>query len=723
VNETRYSLQRRFGGERQTPHTASWVAQRIHEEKEESSIGILLAWTHLRRYQEVTPDTIDLLNSLPDTEAVEALKELKQPKKYVQGIGGNKLSTKVVVKTHNELVDTITLIDSGCTGSCVHSRFVKKYKIPTRKLPRPIPVYNADGTLNKHGAITETITIELTIQDHLEIIELAVSDLGSSDIFLGHEWLKNHNPNIDWRKSLLFFNRCSSKCRFHQYNMEIDTDHEAQASTDKQTDEQSNISYEDEDRLFVFDVDSYLESDSFNINRTNYDYVKNYNPEIGKTQKWIEVVPETYHDYEDVFTKKEFDKLPERRPWDHAIELTPGFKPVDCKTYPLSKAEQEKLQEFIEENLRTGRIVSSKSPMASPFFFVKKKDGALRPTQDYRKLNEATIKNRYPLPLVSKLIDRFHTSKIFTKMDVRWGYNNIRIKEGDEWKAAFRTNMGLFEPTVMFFGLMNSPATFQNFMNHIFRDLIAKGVVEVYMGDILVHTITIEEHRQVTREVLRILRENNLFLKPEKCVFHQTEVEYLGMIVGNGTVRMDPAKIQAIRDWPIPKTKRELQRFLGFCNYYRRFIKNYSKHAKPLTILTGNTNYTWSTDQQTAFETLINAVTSEPTLTMPDEKGQFRIEADSSDYAIGAILSQHQDDKWHPIAYLSKALTETQRNYEIYDKEMLAIMLSLEEWRHYLIGADEVFEIWTDHQNLQYFRQPQKVNRRFTLWPPHLGES
>ena len=132
--------------------------------------------------------------------------------------------------------------------------------------------------------------------------------------------------------------------------------------------------------------------------------------------------------------------------------------------------------------------------MASPFFFVKKKDGALRPTQDYRKLNEATIKNRYPLPLVSELIDRLHASKIFTKMDVRWGYNNIRIKEGDEWKAAFRTNMGLFEPTVMFFGLTNSPATFQNFMNHIFRELIAKGVVEVYMDDILVHTITIEEH-------------------------------------------------------------------------------------------------------------------------------------------------------------------------------------------------------------------------------------
>src|SRR6202040_1325242 len=172
------------------------------------------------------------------------------------------------------------------------------------------------------------------------------------------------------------------------------------------------------------------------------------------------------------------------------------------------------------------------SPLASPFFFVKKKDGKLRPTQDYRKLNEATIKNRYLLPLISELVDRLRGAKVFTKMDVRWGYNNIRIKEGDEWKAAFRTNVGLFEPTVMFFGLMNSPATFQNFMNHIFKDLIHQCVVSVYMDDILIHTTTHSQHQQIVKEVLRILRDNDLFLKPEKSIFHADDVEYLGMIVG-----------------------------------------------------------------------------------------------------------------------------------------------------------------------------------------------
>lgn len=437
VKETRHNLQRRYGGKPQTPHTASWVAQRIHEEQEPKSIGILLAWTHSRRAREVNAETVKLINDLPDSEAQEVLEELRGPKKYVQGIGGNKLSTRVIVEVNGLPIEITALIDSGCTGSCVHKKFVKEHKIPTKKLPRPIPVYNADGTLNKNSAITQTITLELTIQDHLETVELAVSDLGNSDIFLGHEWLKRHNPNIDWKKSTLLFNRCPHRCRFHGFSTEIDEDDNLppQHSEDEET--KDPISYEDGDRLFVFNVDTYLKSNPTTINRTNYDYVKNYNPEIGKTQKWSDVVPKEYHDFTDIFTKKDFDKLPERRPWDHAIELTPGFKPVDCKTYPLSKAEQDKLQEFIEENLETGRIVPSKSPMASPFFFVKKKDGSLRPTQDYRKLNEATIKNRYPLPLVSELIDCLQGSKVFTKMDVRWGYNNIRIKEGDEWKAAF----------------------------------------------------------------------------------------------------------------------------------------------------------------------------------------------------------------------------------------------------------------------------------------------
>ncbi len=444
----------------------------------------------------------------------------------------------------------------------------------------------------------------------------------------------------------------------------------------------------------------------------------------GKDAKMFEeMVPEWCRDFADLFEKDNFDELPEPKTWDHAIELTPNASAnLDCKVYPLNRNEQAELDKFLEENLASGRIRPSKSPMASPFFFVKKKDGKLRPVQDYRKLNEMTIKNRYPLPLISELMDKLRGAKYFTKCDVRWGYDNVRIKNGDEWKAAFRTNRGLFEPTVMFFGLTNSPATFQWMMNDIFKDLIASGAVTVYLDDILIMSKTKAEHRHITREVLKILRKNKLFLKAEKCEFETLETEYLGVIISEGSIRMDPVKIAGIAEWPVPTKKVQLQSFLGFTNFYQRFIRGYSKVVKPMMQLTGNDPWTWGKAQQNAFEELKRLLAEEVVLAIPTENGKFRVEADASEGAIGAVLSQEQDGKWCPVAFLSKSLTITERNYEIYDKELLAIMLALDEWRHYLMGATQDFEIWTDHQNLQYFRKPQKLNRRQARWVTELAE-
>lgn len=210
-------------------------------------------------------------------------------------------------------------------------------------------------------------------------------------------------------------------------------------------------------------------------------------------------------EFSDVFSEKEFEHLPERRPWDHAIELTPGSKPVDCKVYPLLPQQQVALEEFLKENLCTGQIQTSQSPMASPFFFIKKKDGKLRPIQDYRELNKMTVLNKYPLPLIQELVDKLKQSTYFTKLDIRRGYNNIRIKEGDKWKATFKTNRGLFEPTVMFFGLTNLPATFQAFMNTILKDLVDKGHVIVYLDDMLIFMTDLKEHKKLVRCVLQIL--------------------------------------------------------------------------------------------------------------------------------------------------------------------------------------------------------------------------
>jgi transposase InsO family protein len=438
-----------------------------------------------------------------------------------------------------------------------------------------------------------------------------------------------------------------------------------------------------------------------------------------KSTDFKEIVPTYLHEFEEVFNKISFDSLPAHKQWDHAIELIPQAVPRSCKVYPLSPSEQRELDIFLEENLRTGRIRPSKSPMASPVFFIKKKDGSLRLVQDYRALNDLTIKNRYPLPLISELVNKLKGAKLFTKLDVRWGYNNVRIKPGDEWKAAFRTNRGLFEPLVMFFGLTNSPATFQTMMDDIFRDLVAEGVVCIYLDDILIFTQERKEHQRVTRLVLERLRQHKLFLKPDKCDFEQTAIEYLGLIISEGQVSMDPVKVAGVRDWPVPANKKEVQSFLGFVNFYRRFVQDFSHHARPLFDLTKKAEeWHWGTAQQEAFDRLKSAITSTPILVLPADDEPFRIEADSSDFATGAVLSQHTetDEKWHPVSFYSKSLSPVERNYDVHDKELLAIIRALDEWRHLLEGTRHKVEIWTDHKNLEYFRTAKKLNRRQARW-------
>jgi len=391
--------------------------------------------------------------------------------------------------------------------------------------------------------------------------------------------------------------------------------------------------------------------------------------------------PDRYvKDFSPVFTKSTFDELPPRRSWDHAIELKGDMKPLTSKVYPLSKSEQVALDKFVTEHLASGRIRPSKSPFAAPFFFVKKKDGGLQPVQDYRRLNDMTIKNHYPLPLISELMDKLKGSRYFTKIDICWGFNNVHIKEGDEHKAAFITNRGLFEPLVMFFGLTNSPATFQVMMNDIFWDLISAGHVIVYMDDILIFTDDITTHRLITRQVLQILLDNNLSLKLEKCVFEVKEVEYLGVIIAHGTMRMDPKKVEAVASWPTPRNKKDVQQFLGFVNFYRRFVRNFARLATPLNHLCGSSPWVWSSTEQDAFLALQKAATEGPILSLPIDDAPFHVEADSSGYATGAVLSQLQDNHWQPVAYYSKGLNDIEHNYDIHDRELLSIMRALADW-------------------------------------------
>ena len=278
-----------------------------------------------------------------------------------------------------------------------------------------------------------------------------------------------------------------------------------------------------------------------------------------ETKKTKTELPKKYEEYKTVFEKKASECFPVKKPWDHAINLKSDFILKDCRIYPMSPGEQEKLDKFINENFCKKYIRLSKFPQASPFFFISKKDsGKLRPCQDYWRLNDWTIKNAYPLPHVGNLLDKLKGAKYYTKFDLRWGYNNVRIKEGDEWKAAFKMNKGLFEPTVMFFGLCNLPSTFQNMMNDISKDKINEGWLLIYMDDILVFTNDHSKMEEYMKRVLQKLHDNNLFLNLNKYVFDVTEVEYLGLIIKENKITMEPTKLAGIADWPAPTTVKQV---------------------------------------------------------------------------------------------------------------------------------------------------------------------
>jgi len=311
---------------------------------------------------------------------------------------------------------------------------------------------------------------------------------------------------------------------------------------------------------------------------------------------------------------------------------------------------------------------------------VVKKDGTWRMVQDYRHINQWTIKNEYSLPLIADILDGVEKRKVFTKLDLRWGYNNVRIKEGNEWKTAFTIHIGAYEPTVMYFGLTNSPATFQAMMNNLFRDLINQGDTVTFIDNILVATDTEEGHDKLVEEVLRRLEENDLFVKPEKCKWKVREVEFLGVVISPKGVEMQKKKVERVLNWPVPRNIKEVQKFLGLTNYYRRFIKDFARIAVPLHILVRKEKkWKWKKKQEEAFEKLKAGFTTEPVLAIPDIDREMRVEADASDYVTGGVLSTKcEDGKWRLVALISKSLNTTERNYEIHNKEMLAVIRYLE---------------------------------------------
>jgi len=595
------------------------------------------------------------------------------------------------------------MVDSGATTVFISERFCTMRKVQRHAYPQPIPLYNIDGTLNNSGDITHYADLRLTIEGHEHQQRMPIADIGLEDLIIGLQWLKEHNPEIDWAKGTVEFTRC--------------TGHEWPKPPTYGIEECDDDKDEDEDRERI----TWTNDVAMEI-KSGHNFSAHLASEASKGQKektFEEMVPESYREFKDVFSEKEARRLPKPKPWDFEVEWVNGVEPdLRAKAYPLSPKQQEALDEWLDEHLEKGYIRPSKSPISSPVFFVPKKDGRLRLVADYRKVNQHTKRNRYNLPLTAEVVERMQKAKYFTELDLRGGYHNLRMKEGEEYKAALLTNRGLFEPLILLEGLMNGPAAFQSMMDEIFIVKIREGVVVIYIDNLWIYGNNLEKLRADTREVLQLLRENDLACKPEKCKFEQTRIECLGMIIDNGQVSMDPVKVEGVLKWPTPNNVKDIQSFLGFANFYRRFIKDFSRIAKPLHELTKkDEQWEWNEKRQAAFDQLKEAFVSSPVLVAPDTAKPFRLETDASNFAVGAVLSQEgADGKWHPVAYFSKALNEAERNYEIYDKELGAIVKSLEEYQHLLEGAETPVEILTDHKNLEYFQTARSLNRRQARW-------
>jgi RNase H-like domain found in reverse transcriptase/Reverse transcriptase (RNA-dependent DNA polymerase) len=431
----------------------------------------------------------------------------------------------------------------------------------------------------------------------------------------------------------------------------------------------------------------------------------------------VKGIPKEYWRHHKVFSDEQATCFPPSRPEDHTIKLVPGaLETINCKVYPLTLTEQEATKKFLEENEWLGYIEKMDSPWLSPWFFIKKKDGTLRPVQDYREVNKWTVQDVYPIPWIEQILESLHGKELFTVFDVWMGYNNVLIKAEDQWTVAFKTPYRLYQPKVMFFGLTNSPATFQRTMDRVFHRLQDKypGMIFVYMDDILIATIKDHDlHRRLVHEVLDLLEEELFFLKPAKCKFEQQSIDYLGIVVTKGMVWIDPTKQNGLAVWPRRLTSvKQVRSTLGVLGYQRPFIQGFVHLACPITqLLKKERKFEWTEECTTALDKLIGIVTSDPVLHRPNYDLPFTLEVDASQYATGAILYQPNEKGWLcPVGYHSHTLNLAERGYDVHDWELLAMMQGLCQWRHLLLSSPFTTTVITDHVNLQYYRQPQKIN-------------
>nr|KYP46662.1 Retrovirus-related Pol polyprotein from transposon 17.6 [Cajanus cajan] len=420
-------------------------------------------------------------------------------------------------------------------------------------------------------------------------------------------------------------------------------------------------------------------------------------------------------DFAEVFPD-EVPGLPPVREIEFSIELVPGAGPVSVTPYRMAPAELVELKGQLEDLLEKQLVRLSVSPWGAPVLLVKKKDGGSHLCVDYWQLNKLTIKNKYPLLRIDDLMDQLRGASVFSKIDLRSGYHQIRVKEGDIPKTAFRTRYGHYEYVVMPFGVTNAPAVFMDYMNRIFRPFLDKFVV-VFIDDILIYSRTREEHGEHLRVVLEILKAKQLYAKLSKCEFWLDEVKFLGHVISAEGIAVDPTKVESVLQWERPRTVTDIQSFVGLAGYYRRFIEGFSRIVAPLTQLTRKEQpFIWTDACERSFEELKRRLTTSPVLVLPDSGEPFDVYCDASHQGLGCVLMQ----QGKVVAYASRQLKNHERNYPTHDLELAAVVFALKIWRHYLYGAQ--FSVFSDHKSLKYLFDQKELNMRQRRWMEFLND-
>jgi hypothetical protein len=569
------------------------------------------------------------------------------------------------------------LLDTGSSHDFISEKFVEQHRLSVSPTTSGQKVTLADGSgQTPKGRVPRT---QLNVGEHNYIIDFTVLPLSRYDAILGMDFMQKYQPRIHW--STLAF----------EPTMNVHTS--------------TNLSYSPPE---VLNVDGQVFV-MINDENDGQEDAETDDPGCTKLVK----------EFDELFEPMPAG-LPPQRTADHRIELVPGSIPPSRSSYRMSSSELEALRKQLHELLEQGKIQPSKSPYGAPVLFVKKKSGELRLCVDYRALNKQTVRNTSQMPRQDELLDRLRGSRFFTKMDMRSGYHLVRVHPDDVHKTAFNTRYGHYEWNVLPFGLTNAPATFQTLMNEIFADFIDVFVI-VYLDDILIFSNTIEEHRVHVRQVLERLRKHSLYANREKCEFGRKSIQFLGHIISQDGISMEPSKLNHIRDWPVPKSIEDIRSFLGLTGYYRRFIHKFSHIAAPLSNLTRkNARFLWTTTEQKAFDELKTAMTTGPVLIVPDDSLPFTVTTDASNYAVGAALSQDQGHGLQPVAFMSHRMSPAQSNYPTHEQELLAVIRALSEWRHYLDGRR--FTIITDHHSLTYLQTQPKLSKRQVRWITQLAD-